>query len=370
MSPSFSCFLTGVKVRITVSLGFCVDSDTGAQFTRAIACALQGIKIDFGARQRSDAAGEIKGRASLQHIGDDIAERIDLCRSHAALADPSRAKANPARPQRRSVAGYRLPIDDDASEIQDARCHVAAENRAVATRDRLAIDQQQMCVGAAIGQAQAARFEFGGQAQRVVECPPLQPPELLAIGDAQRDGQASHRIDVWSTLFARKDGAVELARKVTAVSDEDGAARSVEGFVRGEADDIGDANRIRVKARSDQAGNVGDIGQQVGADLVGDAAECVPVGGVGVAAETADDEAWFVLASEVADLLVIKALGNGVNRVADYVVIDAAAVHRAAMGEMPAHDQVHAHDGVAYVKQCAVDSVVGGRARKRLNIHV
>ena len=137
-----------------------------------------------------------------------------------------------------------------------------------------------------------------------------------------------------------------------------------------EADDIGDADRVGIDARGDQAGHVGDIGEQKGADLIGDAAISRPISGIGVTAEAANNQARFALSRELAYLVVIKALGLGVDGVACDIVIDAAAVHRAAMRQVAAHDQVHAHDGVAGIEQRAVYGVVGRRARERLYVDV
>ena len=77
-----------------------------------------------------------------------------------------------------------------------------------------------------------------------------------------------------------------------------------------------------------------------------------------------------MFARQLADLLVIEALGIGVDGVAYDVVVDAAAIHRAAMREMTTHYQVHAHNGIANIKQRAVNGVVGRGARERLNIDV
>ena len=220
-----------------------------------------------------------------------------------------------------------------------------------------------MCIGTAVWEAQSARLQLGRQPNGVCQRLPLKLFELLARSDAQRDRQPGHGIDVRSALFAREDGAVKLARQVFAMSDKHGAPRSVERLVGGEADDIGDADRIGVDASGDQAGHMGDIGEQIGADLVSDTAVGVPVGRVWVAAESTNDEPRLVFARQVADLVIIEALGFAVDGIADDVVIDAAAVDRAAMREVPAHNQIHAHDSIADIKQGAVDGVIGGSAR-------
>ena len=152
--------------------------------------------------------------------------------------------------------------------------------------------------------------------------------------------------------------------------DEDGAARAIQRFVRCEAEDIGDADRVGIDAGGDQTGDVGDIGEQVSADGISDLAIGIPIGREGIAAEAADDQARPLLERELHHLLVVQAPGLRVDRIADDLVILAAAVDRAAVRKMAAHDQVHAHHRVADIQQGAVYSVVGGRAGKRLDIDV
>ena len=115
---------------------------------------------------------------------------------------------------------------------------------------------------------------------------------------------------------------------------------------------------------------MGDIGQQEGADRISDFAILAPVGGVGITAEAADDQARLVLQRQPHHLLVVEFFSVGIDAVADDMVVDAAAVDRAAVGQMAAHDQVHTHDGVADIKQGGIDGIISRCARKRLHVDV
>ena len=111
-----------------------------------------------------------------------------------------------------------------------------------------------------------------------------------------------------------------------------------------------------------------DIRQQVCADFVGDFAIGSPVSREGIRREAADYQPGLVFQRQLAHALVVDALGLRVNAVGNDIVEASAAVGAAAMRQMPAHNQVHAHDRVADIQQGGVDGVVGGSAGQRLHI--
>ena len=57
------------------------------------------------------------------------------------------------------------------------------------------------------------------------------------------------------------------------VGQDHAAARAAQGLVGGRRDDVGVGDRVRVDAAGYQAGEVGHVDHQVGADFVGDLAE-------------------------------------------------------------------------------------------------
>ena len=79
-------------------------------------------------------------------------------------------------------------------------------------------------------------------------------------------------------------------------------------------------HRVGVHAGGDEAGDVGDVGHQQGAALVGDLAEGGEVDGARVGAVAADDELGPVLQRQRAHLVVVDGLGVGAHVVGDHVV--------------------------------------------------
>jgi hypothetical protein len=152
-------------------------------------------------------------------------------------------------------------------------------------------------------------------------------------------------------LLTGKDRSVDLARQLLVGGQDAGAAGAVEALVRCEADDVGVADRARHDTRGDHARDVGDVGQEVGAHGVCDLAKARPVGHPGVGGVAGDDHLGFRLAGERLDGLIVQPLGGPVDAVGDNVVGHARAVDRAAMGQVPAVQQVHAHDGAAQGNQ-------------------
>ena len=135
-------------------------------------------------------------------------------------------------------------------------------------------------------------------------------------------------------------------------------------------DDVGVPDRRGNNARSHQPGDVGDVGQQVRADRVGNAAEGLPVGDPGIGREAADDHLGLALLGLLHDGFVVDLLGLRVDRVVDNLIQLPRAVVRVTMREMPPVQQVHAHDGRTGFHQRGVDGVIGWRAGERLYVDI
>jgi hypothetical protein len=80
------------------------------------------------------------------------------------------------------------------------------------------------------------------------------------------------------------------------------------------------------------------------------------------------DHLRLVLHGQGHDLVVVDALGLLVHPIRHDLVVPAAAVDRAAVGEVPAVHQIEAHHHVALIDQGLVDGRVGRRARERLDV--
>ena len=196
----------------------------------------------------------------------------------------------------------------------------------------------------------------------------LEPDELRRARQLECDRHARDGVDVRAALLAGEDRGVDLGGQLLVGGQDARAARAVERLVRGEADDVRVADRAGHDPRGDHPGDVRDVGQQIGAHRVGDLAEARPVGHPGVRGEAGDDHLGLVLPGQRLDLVVVQPLGDGVDAVGDDLVQLAGAVDRAAVRQVAAVQQAHAHHHVARLHQRIVDRAVGRRAGERLDV--
>ena len=144
--------------------------------------------------------------------------------------------------------------------------------------------------------------------------------------------------------------------------------RSAQGLVRGGGGDVGDVDGAGIEPGGDQSRDMGDVGDEIGPDPVGDVPEALPVDHPRVGRKAGHDELRFVLQGEPFRLIVVDLLGLGVQPVLDCLVNPAGDVDARAMGQVAAVRQAHPHDGVAGIDQGEVDGPVGLRAGMRLDI--
>ena len=325
-------------------------------------------EIDLGAQGGALAGFDGVGRAGQEDIGDDIGDLDHVGFFEAALGHPGGAQADAGGGEGGFVTGDGVAVADDAGQIEDAGSHVAGERGAIRAGDGFAVHVGQVGVGAAEGDAQAALDQAGVEGLAVFEDLLLQRLELGRAGQLEGGGQGSDGMDMRAALLAGEDGAVELSGQGGIGGDDAGAARAAEGLVGGEGDDMGKADRGGNGPGGDQAGDVRDIGQEDGADRIGDRAEARPIRHPGVGGITGDDDLGLVLCGQGLDGIVIDLFGDRVDGVANDLEKLAGAVDRGAVGEVAAVEQVHAHDGVAWVDQGGVDGVVGRGAGERLDV--
>ena len=162
----------------------------------------------------------------------------------------------------------------------------------------LAIHQQHVRVGAAVGDAQAAAAP--ARPPGASRCPPpaLKLARTLACAASlNATAMPAMALTCGPPCSPGKTAESILAASVLSVRQDARAARAVEGLVRGEADDVRVADRAGHDARGHHAGDVRDVGQQVRADRVGDLAEARPVGHPRVGGEAGDDHLRLVLAA-------------------------------------------------------------------------
>ena len=303
-----------------------------------------------------------------QHVGDDIRQLPGFLLVEAALGDPGCAQADAGRVERVDVAGDGVAVDDDAGHVQDAGGVVPGQGCAVGALDGGDIHVEHVAVRAAVGDAEAALLEALGDGQGVLDGLLLQLFEGRRAGELEGQGQGGEDVHVRSALLAGEDGFVDQGGNLGVGGQDDRAARPVEGLVGGGGDDVGIAERGGDDAGGDQSADVGDVCQQVGAGRIRNLAEALPVGNPGVGGVAADDHLRLVLLGECQDGVVVDLLVVRVDGVGDDVEVLAGAVGGGAVGQVPAVEEVHAHDGLAGLDERLVDGVVGGCAGERLHV--
>src|SRR5438067_13934071 len=95
-------------------------------------------------------------------------------------------------------------------------------------------------------------------------------------------------------------------------------------------------------AASDEAGEVGHIDHEPGANFVGDGAHAGEVELAWIGASAANDDLWFLALCGGFELGVVNGFGVFANLIADDAVEFAGAIELVAVGEMAAVGEVEA----------------------------
>ena len=172
-----------------------------------------------------------------------------------------------------------------------------------------------------------------------------------------------------AALRDREDAAVDLAG-VVGVAEHEAAARAAQRLVRRAGDELGVAHGGGVDAGGDEAGDVRHVGHVHCADAVGDLAGALEVDAARVGRRAGHDELRPVLLGKARHLLVVDGLALAVDAVGDELEEAAAEVDVAAMGQVSALVEPHAHDRVAGLEHGEVDGHVRLRAGVGLDVRV
>ena len=323
---------------------------------------LQGIESDLAARQFAQQA-DVAERLNLGHGPvDQVRHLVHLRRPEPPLAQPGRAQANAHRLRRDLIAGDGVPVGHNARQVQDAHGWLAAQGKAGRGLDAVQVQHAKVTVGAAVGQLQATALQPFSQGSGVLLDPPLQPPEGLRLGDLESHAHGGEFLSMGSALLAGKDGHIYAIGQLLIGGHDDSPPRAAERLVGREGDDIGDAHGARESTGDDHARRVADVSQQQGAHLVGDVGKRLPVGRPGVGGKASDDHLGLVLVGQITDLVVIQPAGPPTDAIADDLIALAGKVELAAVGQVTALVEVHAHDHIASLDNSVIDGQVGRRA--------
>ena len=189
------------------------------------------------------------------------------------------------------------------------------------------------------------------------------------LGLSEGNGLGGDVVLERATLQTREDGLVELAGPLLLAEHEPGAG-TTQRLVRRGADEVRPRHRRGMCARCDESGDVRHVDHQHRADLLGDVGEALEVDDARIRRSTGDDHLGTVLLGQALHLVVVDGLGLHVQPVRNHVEPLAREVHRRAVGQVAAHGEVHAEDGVARIQRRVVDRQVGLRAGMRLHVRV
>ena len=135
-------------------------------------------------------------------------------------------------------------------------------------------------------------------------------------------------------------------------------------------DDVGVRHRVGVLAGGDEAGEVGHVDHQLGADRVGDRAEGGEVELARVGRPAGDDQLRLVLLGKRGDLVHVDQQIVFADVVRDRVVERAGDVDLHPVTEVAAVVERQAEEGVPWFEQRHVDGVVGLRSGVGLDVGV
>ncbi len=245
------------------------------------------------------------------------------------------------------VIGDAVFIGDDASGFEGIGGVGAGEVSAAWSE----VDEHEVVIGSAGAEAVAALYESGGEGGGVFD-------DLLAVGFegglegfVEGDGLGGDDVHEGSALGAWEDGAVDGFGEVFVVGEDESAAWSAEGFVGGGGDDVAVRERGGVYACSDEAGDMGDIGEEEGADFVGDLAEFSEVDDAGVSGVAAEDHFGFEFEGFSADGVEVDGFGVGVEFVVCGLVEDGGGIEFHAVREVSAGGEVEGDELVTGVHE-------------------
>ncbi len=298
----------------------------------------------------------------LRDAMDKRSDLSGLVLLHAAGGDCWRAQTQAAGIERRGRISWNgVVVRDDAGSVKGFGEFFAGD--ALVPQ----VDQHQMVVGTAGNEVEAALHQFLGHGFGVGD-------DLLGVGDefrrvrlGQSDRNGCERVHVRTTLKARENGLVHFVGMLS-FAQEHASAGTAKGLVRGCRYDVGIRHRALVDSRNDQPGDVGDVADQVRIHFAGDLGEGLEVDGSRISGGTRDDELGSVFLGQLADHVVVQTTRLSVDLVGDGVVEFAGHRDLPAVGEMPAVDQRHAHNGVMGLDQGSVGAEVGHRTRVGLHV--
>ena len=150
----------------------------------------------------------------------------------------------------------------------------------------------------------------GGERLGPGDRPLLALAELLGRGDPQGDGLGGDHVLERAALLAGEDRRVDLLGVLLAADDHPRAG-TADRLVGRRRDDVGVGHGVRVDAGGDEAGEVGHVDHEEGADVVGDRPEALEVLDPRVGRPAGEEELRPALEGDPLDLVHVDQVGLG-----------------------------------------------------------
>ncbi|ABA53161.1 hypothetical protein BURPS1710b_A2107 [Burkholderia pseudomallei 1710b] len=334
--------------------GVSVDREAFAKREDLAPHALFGRVIAFRVRAQG-----------LEHLENQPADLAELRCAEAARRARRRAEADARRDRRL------LRIERNAVLVaRDARALERLLDLRALQALRAQIDEQQMVVGAARHEIDAARLQHVAERLRVREHAIDVGLEIVCQRLAERHRLAGDHVHQRAALQAGEHRRVDLLRDLLVVGQHEAAARAAQRLVRRRRDDVRVFDRVRMAARGDHAGDMRHVDHQLRADRIGDRAKPREVELARIGGEAGDDEARLVLLRERLDLVVIDQ-----HRVAAHAVLErveplAGQRRLRAVREVSARVERHSEHRVARLREREHHRAVRLGARVRLHVRM
>ena len=227
-----------------------------------------------------------------------------------------------------------------------------------------------MVIGAARNQLYAACGELQGHSLRVFHdlAGILLEFRLESLTKAHRLG-CDHMLQR-AALCAGENGRVDALDQVFVVGQDQAAARAAQGFVGGGGDHIGVGHGVLVHTTRHQTSNVRHIHHQHSAVAVGNGCQLFKVDGTGIGRSTGHQQLGAHLCHLLGQGIIVNAAIGIADAIGNEMIVFAAHVGGAAVGEMAALRKIHAHHGISQLQQGKIHSQIGLCTAVRLHIGI
>ncbi|ENN85865.1 hypothetical protein RHSP_17832 [Rhizobium freirei PRF 81] len=300
---------------------------------------------------------------AVEHFDDQIADFPEVGFLEAARRAGRRAEAD----ARRDEGLFR--VERDAVLVAGDVGTAEGGLRTLAGGVLLAqVDQHQVVVGAAGDDVDAAGNQRFGQSLGVLDDLSGVILELRLQRFAESHGLGGDDVHQRTTLETGEDRRVELLGQILFIGEDHAAARAAQRLVRGGGGNVAMRERRRMLATGNEAGDVGHVDHQIGADAVGDLAEALPVPDTGIGRATGDDQlrlGFFGLALNLIHVEQVVAFAHAVGHDVEPL---AGHVDRRTMRQVTARIQVETHESIARLQEREEDGLVHLRTGVRLNV--